>query len=94
MPKTTAQRQAEYRRRRATAGDNGERRVNTWVCTAAALALERLARREGLTQRAMLERLILSADADVLEGLRPDTPGWTEYFYGALPRNVDSLPAA
>jgi hypothetical protein len=80
MAQSAAQRQAAYRRRRPTAGENGERRLNTWVTTGAALALERLARRDGIAQRAMLERLILAADAAVLAGLTPDAPEWIAYF--------------
>ena len=62
MAKTSAERQADYRARRATAGDNGERRINTWVSTGAALALARLAQHHGLSQRGMLERLLLEAE--------------------------------
>lgn len=61
MAKTAAERQADYRVRRATAGENGERRINTWVSTRAALALARLAQHHGLTQRDMLERLLIEA---------------------------------
>ena len=66
MAKTAAQRQADYRGRRATAGDNGERRINTWVSTGAALALARLAQHHGLSRRELLERLVLAADAHPL----------------------------
>jgi hypothetical protein len=47
MAQTTAERQAAYRARRATAGDdgNGDRRLSTWVTTEADLALARLANR-------------------------------------------------
>lgn len=65
MAKTSAERQADYRARRATAGDNGERRINTWVSTGAALALARLAQHHGLSQREMLERLLLEAEKDI-----------------------------
>ncbi len=53
MAQTTAQRQAAYRARRATAGKegNGERRLDMWVSTEADLALARLARRFALTKR-------------------------------------------
>lgn len=81
MTKTTRHRQADYRKRRPTAGDNGERRINTWVSTGAALALARLARRYGVTKRAMLERLITEADEQVLAGIDPDSDDqWSEYF--------------
>lgn len=78
--KSNSERQAEYRQRRKTAGDNGERQLNLWVTSGAALALARLARREGLTKRQMLERLILSADASVSAGLDPDSDDWARYY--------------
>ena len=79
--KTTAQRQAAYRQRRPEAGDNGERRLNTWMSTASALALKRLARREGVSQRAVLEKLILDADEQVLARIDLDDDAqWAEYF--------------
>lgn len=65
MAKTAAERQADYRARRATAGEHGERRINTWVSTGAALALARLAQHHGLSQREMLERLLIEAEKDI-----------------------------
>ena len=59
MAKTAAQRQQAYRNHRPMAGENGERRINTWVSAATALALARLSRRYGVTMRQILERLIL-----------------------------------
>jgi hypothetical protein len=44
-----------------------------WVDTEAAL---KLARRVGVTQREMVERLMTQADKQVLAGLDPGTPGW------------------
>jgi len=82
MANTAAQRQAAYRARRSGAGrdGNGERQLNMWVDTEAALGLARLARRAGVTQREMVERLVAQADKEVLAGLDPDTPGWEAYF--------------
>ena len=77
---TAAERQAAYRQRRPTAGENGERRINTWVTTGAALALARLAQRSGVTQRDMLEQLITAADDEVVSNLDPRSPEWTAYF--------------
>ncbi|NRO99465.1 hypothetical protein GWC77_26655 [Paraburkholderia sp. NMBU_R16] len=80
MGTTSAQRQAKYRQSRAYAGDNGERRINTWVSSGTALALGRLAKRYGVTQREMLERLVLAADQQILTTLDPDSSEWKEYF--------------
>ena len=80
MVKTNAERQSSYRKRRGEAGDNGERRINTWVPTGAALALKRLARRNGIPQREMLARLVYAADDAVLKSLEPDSKEWDEYF--------------
>ena len=77
---TAAERQAAYRRRRPTAGENGERRINTWVTTGTSLALARLAQHYGVTQRDMLERLIITADDEITSKLVPDAPEWTAYF--------------
>jgi hypothetical protein len=84
MGKSNAERQAAYRARRAEAGDNGERRLNTWLSTAAALALERLARHHGLTQRALLERLLIEAQDNVTAGFGPDDPE-RDRFFGVTP---------
>lgn len=80
MAKTPAERQKAYRASRATAGENGERKINTWISTGAALALKRLARRYAVTQRDMLERLILEADKRVLDGLDSEGAEWDRYF--------------
>lgn len=77
-PLSAAERQAAYRARRNEG--EGDRRINAWVSSAAALALARLARRYGVTQREMLERLIKAADAEVLQGLELDSPEWGAYF--------------
>ena len=78
MARTTAERQAAYRKNRATAGDNGERRINVWVSTATALALQRLARRGEVTQRSVIEELVLAADEQAAAGLSEEE--WADYF--------------
>lgn len=72
MTKTSAQRQAKYRAGRMVAGDNGERRINTWVTTRAALALARLANHNGITQRAILEQLLIAAQDNVQASFKTD----------------------
>lgn len=79
---TNADRQAAYRKRRAEAGENGERRLNTWVTTGASLALARLARHHGISQRAMLERLIVQADDAILQQIELESEEWGRYFGG------------
>ena len=80
MAKTVAERQAAYRSRRPVAGENGERRINAWVSTAAFLALGRLAQRYGVTQREMIERLVLNSDQEIVDALDPDSAAWDAYF--------------
>ncbi len=80
MAKTVAQRQAAYRKSRPEAGENGERRINAWVSTAAFLALGRLARSYGVTQREMIERLVLASDQQIVDSLDPDSAEWEAYF--------------
>jgi hypothetical protein len=86
MAKTTAQRQAEYRARRPMAGDNGERRLNMWVSTGSALALDRLARRYGVTKREVLERLLQAEDDLIGATIDLDSPEWDEYYGAAVTR--------
>jgi hypothetical protein len=81
VAKTTAQRQAAYRKRRGVVNHGeGEWRINTWVSSTAHLALQRLACRNSVTMREMLERLILNEDAEILAQLEPDTPEWDRYI--------------
>lgn len=87
MAKSTAERQAEYRARRETAAQgDGERRLNTWISTAAYLALKRIAGRYGVTQRGMLEQLVLAEDERILAAMAIDTPEWDEYFRNRIVR--------
>lgn len=44
------------------------------------LALERLARRYGVTKREMIERLAAAVDDQVQRTLELDTPEWDAYF--------------
>ena len=78
MAKTTAERQATYRKERPLAGENGEKRINTWVSTGSHMALSRLANRYGVTKREMLERLINEADQLIEDTLQTDEE-WETY---------------
>lgn len=95
MSKTTAERQAAYRARRPYAGDqgNGERRLNLWISTAAGCALARLAQRYCVTQRPIIERLLLAEDERILTELATDDAQWESYLNrGALRSNEPATP--
>lgn len=84
--KTNAERQAAYRKSRATAGENGdgERRLNTFISTKASFALDRLARSYGVTKRDLLEKMLIEADNKIVSDLDLDSPEWDKY-YGVTP---------
>jgi hypothetical protein len=79
MAKTAAQRQAAYRARRPHAGNDG-------------LALARLARRYAVTQRALIERLVIAEDERILAGMELDSPQWHAYFADTSLRSNDGGP--
>lgn len=83
MAKTAAERQKEYRVSRQVAGENGERRVAAYVSTRAALALQRLSKRYGVTKREMLERLLIDEEEKVLQGLDLDSEEGKNYLDGS-----------
>jgi hypothetical protein len=93
MAKTAAQRQAAYRARRNHAGHDGggERRLSVWVSTSTWLAIARLARRYAVTQRALIERLVIKEDERVLAAIELDSPQWHAYFNDQLLRHNDAL---
>jgi hypothetical protein len=80
MAKTAAERQAAYRARRPMVGTVGEKRLNTWVSRQTHMALARISKRYGVTQREMLERFIKAEDDRILGGIEPNTPEWDAYL--------------
>ena len=97
MAKTNAQRQQEYRARRALANRFGDSRLNLWVDGRASKALKRLAAHHGISQRAMLERLLLTADTAVQAEIMPGSSAWQRYFragYGEAGGDVPQTMAA
>jgi len=80
MAKTAAERQAAFRKKRPHAGENGERRINAWVSTGTYFALARLARRYGVTNREILEKLVGEADQNISSTLDIDSPEWSVYY--------------
>jgi hypothetical protein len=82
MAKTAAERQKEYRASRQTAGENGERQLNTWVSTQAYWALNRLAVRYGVTKREMLERLLITEQDKTLATIEFESENYEKYMAG------------
>jgi UDP-N-acetyl-D-mannosaminuronate dehydrogenase len=68
MALTAAERQKRYRETRKLA-ENGYRQVNIWLSTEAYLALKRLAQRDGVTHREMLERVLIEAQNRIMRRL-------------------------
>ena len=83
MAKTTAERQAEYRARRLDGtnrdGDR-DRRLNAWINATTHYALRRLAHRYGVTQREMIERLVIAEENRIREGIDPNSSTWDAYY--------------
>ncbi len=78
MKKTNAQIQADYRNSRSMAGESGEQRINTWVDTKTKMALKRMAKHTGNSQREILQQLICQADDAIADKLSDQE--WEEYF--------------
>ena len=71
MALTGAERQRKYRENRKLA-DNGYRQFNVWLSTEAAMALKRMAKRDGVTKREMLERVLIDAQDRIMRRLSDD----------------------
>jgi hypothetical protein len=57
--------------------------VSLWLSTGAALALARLARLTrcyGVTQRELIERMVLAEDERILAAIDSDSLEWDSYF--------------
>ena len=72
---TTAQRQAAYRTRRKELGDGGkpgDTRLNVWLSYDAHAGLKRLARQRGISQRELLEQVLIELDQEAVKKLDED----------------------
>ena len=81
QPRSNAQRQADYRQRHLQSEDHNLQRLSLMVDLHAKLALQRLAHCYGVTQRSMLEGLIMQAQrlaVDEAEAMSPN--GHADYF--------------
>jgi hypothetical protein len=85
MAQSNAERQATYRARHLKGIDGTGERINLLVDIPTKRALERLAACYGVTQRAMLQTLIASAERAMLDTLPPDEQA---KYYNPAPKGV------
>jgi hypothetical protein len=74
--KDNAKRQAEYRKRHMKEGS--DQRLNVILALDAKLALERMAKHNGVTNKNLLERVLLEAQSRLLEDM--DGEQQTRYY--------------
>ncbi len=85
QPRSNAQRQADYRQRHLQSEDGCLQRLGLMVDLHAKLALQRLARCYGVTQRSMLEGLIMQAQRVAIDAAIATSPsGHADYYDGRL----------
>jgi len=85
QPRSNAQRQADYRQRHLQSEDGHLQRLGLMVDLHAKLALQRLAHCYGVTQRSMLEGLIMQAQrVAVDEAIAMSPSGHADYYDGRL----------
>ncbi len=85
QPRSNAQRQADYRRRHLKSEDGHLQRLGLMVDQHAKLALHRLAKCYGVTQRSILEGLIMQAQRVAVDEAMAMSPnGHADYYDGRL----------
>lgn len=83
--RSNAQRQADYRQRHLKSEDGHLQRLGLMVDLHAKLALQRLAHCYGVTQRSMLEGLIMQAQRVAVDAAIAMSPnGHADYYDGRL----------
>jgi hypothetical protein len=88
MATSNAQRQAAYRAKHLKDVDAQGERLNLIIDAPAKRALERLASCYGVTQRAMVERLLLAAEHDAIDASMTQPNGQADYYDGKLKLDV------
>lgn len=87
MAKSNAERQAAYRTRHLKDEDGKGERLNLVIDLHAKRALERLAACYGVTQKAMLERILVEAERAALASM--PVSEHAEYYDGGLRLSLD-----
>ena len=84
MAQSNAERQRAYRVRHLKDENGTGERLNIMLDLHAKRALERLAKCYGVTQRAMLEKLLIQAESAALDAVSPLPNGQADYYDGKL----------
>lgn len=91
MTKSNAERQAAYRVRHLKDENGKGERLNLVIDTHAKRSLERLAACYGVTQRAMLERILAETERTALHQVAEIPNGQTDYYDGRLKLRSDEV---
>jgi len=75
--KTSAQRQAVYRRNKREKGALGSKNLNVWISTGAKYSLERLSRHHGQTPEQYLQDLLQAEERRIIK----DWPMCSDEYY-------------
>lgn len=78
MGKSSTERQREYRQRHLKNIEGEHVQVNTVLSREAKRQLQRISRHEGISQRAVMEKLLRDEEGRILEGLHHDR--FDEYY--------------
>jgi len=96
MAMSNAQRQAAYRARHLKSEDVQNQRLNLMIDLHAKCALERLALCYGVTQRTLLQTLLIQAQREVIQRIdaMPELPrGVNQYYDKCLPVVLENVTA-
>ena len=88
MSKSNAQRQAEFRARHLLDSNGKGERLNMLVDMGAKRSLERLASCYGVTQRAMLERLLAASERATIDRIAMMPNGANDFYDKRLKINM------
>jgi hypothetical protein len=91
MVTSNASRQSAYRKRHLQDEEGHCERINQVVSLHAKRALERLAKCYGVTQRALLERLLVDAETETVNRVSLYPNGQAEYYDGKFNATTSSL---
>lgn len=91
MVTSNAKRQSAYRKRHLHDEDGNCERINQLVSLHAKKALERLAKCYGVTQRGLLEKLLIDAENETVDRVSIYLNGQADYYNGEFDVTTSTL---